>query len=294
MHTNEVLNVNGRSFFTKAKELVWFAFAFILAVTGMGVVQILFLQAAKCLNNVSFFSNFDIFFAFCASILEYACAIIILRVCLAERGCGFCRRTSIYPSRVKPRQAVCLFCMGFGLAASLPYVIMFVFSCIPGGAEIIKNYAEQTNATFGGSAAVAAIAVAVLIAPIAEEIMFRGYLLNYLKKSFSPFFSVFAVSALFAALHVDPFQIAYAFAMGLILTYFAYKFENAAYSVLIHFGFNFTVITTFIINNSKTIREFMTSIAGTAIYFISGVLIAAVAAVRFFSLKGDKAYEEGI
>jgi len=57
----------------------------------------------------------------------------------------------------------------------------------------------------------------VIIAPIVEELIFRGVIMSGFSRNYHPVFAIFFSALLFALFHLNPWQFAAAFALGLIL-----------------------------------------------------------------------------
>lgn len=78
-----------------------------------------------------------------------------------------------------------------------------------------------------------------IAAPITEEILFRGLVM----RGFEPFgkqFAIFASALLFAMFHGNPFQIPFAFAMGILLGYLAQRY-HIGWAVAVHLINNLVV-----------------------------------------------------
>ena len=82
----------------------------------------------------------------------------------------------------------------------------------------------------------------VLLAPLAEELLFRGALLRSLQRHWSPATAVFVSALVFALIHlVDPDTYYYVPAfllLGLVSGWRAVKTGNLTQSVFLHVGFN--------------------------------------------------------
>jgi membrane protease YdiL (CAAX protease family) len=65
--------------------------------------------------------------------------------------------------------------------------------------------------------------VASVLAPIAEEIAFRGYLLSALRTRFPPGAAIVASSVLFASMHLDPVRFPAVLFLGLFLGWLAWR-----------------------------------------------------------------------
>ena len=86
---------------------------------------------------------------------------------------------------------------------------------------------------------------AVIIAPVAEEIIFRGFLANLFLKSYSGWICAVATSVLFTLSHgftiFSPGRATALFAAGILLFAARLKFKGVGAPILIHFAANFAV-----------------------------------------------------
>lgn len=78
---------------------------------------------------------------------------------------------------------------------------------------------------------------AVLIAPIAEELLFRGLLLRLFHK-FGDVWAITLSALLFAFAHASLFQMPYALIAGLFLGFFAIASEGVLFPIFAHFLYN--------------------------------------------------------
>lgn len=78
----------------------------------------------------------------------------------------------------------------------------------------------------------------VLMAPISEELIFRGVTLRIAQRAF-PFWIANIIQAiLFGAFHMNPLQGCYTFIIGLILGYICHKGGSLYHVIFFHFLFN--------------------------------------------------------
>lgn len=78
----------------------------------------------------------------------------------------------------------------------------------------------------------------VCLAPISEELIFRGVTMRIARRAF-PFWAANIIQAvLFGVFHMNWLQGCYAFALGLILGYICERGGSIYYSILFHFLFN--------------------------------------------------------
>ncbi len=81
---------------------------------------------------------------------------------------------------------------------------------------------------------------AVVIAPVAEEFIFRGMLYPFVKQLGSPRAALFGVSAIFAAIHFDAGTFVPLFALALALTWLYEMTDNLLAPIAAHSLFNAT------------------------------------------------------
>ncbi len=86
----------------------------------------------------------------------------------------------------------------------------------------------------------------VLIAPVLEELFFRGMLFPTLRRGLGTLFAVLLTAAAFASIHGAQLGYAWApilsiFVVGLVLTIVRERTDSVAASVLTHSGYNFTL-----------------------------------------------------
>jgi len=80
----------------------------------------------------------------------------------------------------------------------------------------------------------------LVLAPLSEELIFRGLTLHYLKKTGIAFWAAnFIQAALFGISHLNPIQGIYAFLLGLVLGWLCKSFKNLTAPMLFHMLFNF-------------------------------------------------------
>lgn len=84
----------------------------------------------------------------------------------------------------------------------------------------------------------AVLVMAVVVAPLAEEFIFRGYLYPVGKKYAGPFLSAMVTSAIFALMHGHPQSVPSLFVLALCLTLSYEKSGSLLVSVLMHSVFN--------------------------------------------------------
>ena len=79
---------------------------------------------------------------------------------------------------------------------------------------------------------------AIVLAPVAEEFIFRGLLYPFVKQLGSPRFAFFGVSAIFALIHLDLGTLVPLFALALALTWLYETTDNLVAPIAAHALFN--------------------------------------------------------
>ncbi|MFR3811268.1 MAG: lysostaphin resistance A-like protein [Ruminococcus callidus] len=79
----------------------------------------------------------------------------------------------------------------------------------------------------------------VCLAPIGEELVFRGLTMKYAEKAFGRFWAANLLQAfLFGVIHMNWVQGVYAFFGGLVLGWVAHRYRSVVFSMLMHFAVN--------------------------------------------------------
>ena len=85
------------------------------------------------------------------------------------------------------------------------------------------------------SKSVPAFFTAVIFAPILEELIFRGIVLEGFLKNYSPVKAIVLTNVLFGLAHMNPWQFVGAFLMGILISWVYFKTRNLFLPVLMHF-----------------------------------------------------------
>jgi membrane protease YdiL (CAAX protease family) len=170
-----------------------------------------------------------------SQIASYPLIIGIMAIIVRRRS-GEPFLTSIrwnWPSR----KATWFFLSGIVLAFAVEAMAHFL--PIPKSLPMDKFFNDATSAylmaVFG-----------ILIAPVLEELFFRGMLFPTLRRGVGVLLSVVLTAAAFAAIHGAQLGYAWApilsiFVVGLVLTLVRERADSVASSVLTHAGYNFTL-----------------------------------------------------
>ena len=188
------------------------------------------------------------------------------------------RRSCIYETgirRVKVRDAL----LSVGLGVLLLIFVSCVLDIIPEDSAVMQSYSDASSSISGGNVWVDIIAT-VLIAPIAEEIIFRGVILSRLNRAFPSGIAVIISALIFGAMHGQILWIAYAFVIGLVLGAVYIRYNSIVPTIAIHITFNLLG------------GIYFNFAVPTAVLIIAAVLAAAAAVVLVIKMfaSGKKEY----
>lgn len=156
---------------------------------------------------------------------------------------GFWYRKKIAPmqERVAVRSAfnpwiVCsLLLLSVGLQYVISYLMNFIGMLRP---DWMQSYSDLIDTAGIGTPSVLTILYAVIIAPVSEELIFRGVTFGYAKKALPLTGAVCLQAVLFGIFHLNMIQGIYAAFLGLFIGYLCQAGGSLAIPILFHAFFN--------------------------------------------------------
>lgn len=138
----------------------------------------------------------------------------------------------VWPSLPLLHTAVAIFgvLMPFGLGLAAAYALAEV---IPPDETVAKLYKNMTPAM-----ALPFIAFIAVAPAFAEELLFRGYLQRRLLERWNPWVAVLVTSAIFAAFHIQPHAVVFAFPIGIWLGILAWRTGSVWPGIVCHAAIN--------------------------------------------------------
>ena len=134
---------------------------------------------------------------------------------------------------LRPVPAPALFA-GASLAPALYFVVVIVLSVLP--EAWTESYGEASSGVVTGSV-LGAISVAV-VAPVVEEIIFRGLVMTRLSRAMPGWLAVLVSAAVFGLCHGEFVWFCYAFLLGVFFGFIDLRAGSILPSVLGHIMFN--------------------------------------------------------
>ena len=116
--------------------------------------------------------------------------------------------------------------------------------------EVIQSFAELMEMSGVGEMNVLSFLATVILAPITEELIFRGVTMRLTKWAGMPFIVANIVQAvLFGVFHMNWVQGVYATVIGLVLGYLGHRYKTLWVPILVHLFCNLyaTVMSVFVI-----------------------------------------------
>ncbi|MBE5785541.1 MAG: CPBP family intramembrane metalloprotease [Clostridiales bacterium] len=123
---------------------------------------------------------------------------------------------------------------GLGISAAL--TVTLLLSLLPIPEDVMLEYAEAA-ASLGTPTFLDAVST-VLIAPIAEEVVFRGLVYTRLRRGMPVWAACLLSSLIFALLHGQILWIAYAFVLGVIFATVMERTGTVWSTIIMHVAFN--------------------------------------------------------
>lgn len=204
---------------------------------------------------------------------QYICMVIsvIISYCLLDNI--FPKETVTEPGPEKPNFSVLSFLHYFMLFQAaqwiggiINYPIMTLFT------KLGLNLSFSEEAARGGSLTNAPMLFyTILIAPLMEELVFRGVFYHRFR-SYGKYFAAFCTAFFFALMHSNFLQFAPAFSMGIILFFIRDRY-GLPYSILLHFSNNLLAIVVNNLSQGSTLIQgiyslFLLAGLGYGIYYV--------------------------
>ena len=122
---------------------------------------------------------------------------------------------------------------------SLQYLVAAILSCIslyvP---ELLAEYNTMVEASF--SSGIWAILSTALIAPLGEELLFRGLILHHTRQITGPIIAVIINGILFGLYHMNLVQLCYAIPIGILLAAIVTVSHSIYPALILHMAVNIT------------------------------------------------------
>ena len=158
----------------------------------------------------------------------------------------------------------------------------------------IPDSFKETFRTMAGQTGILSFILIVIVAPVLEELIFRGIMLDGLLKKYTPMRSIMISSLLFGFVHLNPWQFIAGFVIGIFCGWVYYKTQSLMPAIIIHAaanlsGFSVRVFADIDSVLDDTIYDLYGNITNLAAVVISSIIIIWICV---FFLKRELIKEE--
>lgn len=189
---------------------------------------------------------------------------------------------------VSPGRLALIFGMGITLNYAITIPLGWLIQLLPQSAA--DAYAE-TQQVYDANLFVYIIS-GVILAPIVEELIFRGLISTRLSRAMPAWVAVLISAAGFGALHGTLIQGLYAGLLGILLGMVFFREDSLLASIVLHFGFNLASLLPYILSMNE---ELMASYTVNALYGAFSMLcmpIGIMLLIFYFMIQKKKAPAE--
>jgi len=139
-------------------------------------------------------------------------------------------------SRLSLKSVGIIFCTAIAAQLLIGFLLSVWQYLLP---EMIESYSQLMEESGIAELTVASAIATVILAPLGEEIVFRGITMEYLRRAGAPFMVANVLQALFFGIaHMNLVQGVYAFLLGLLLGFLWRRYQTIWASMLLHMFFN--------------------------------------------------------
>ena len=142
----------------------------------------------------------------------------------------------VIPRNINTVSVIAVLVLSIGMVVVTEYVTMAEDLVNPAWYDVFEGIME--DAGMAGDLSLGALLYASILAPIGEELIFRGLVFHYSRKAFPVWIAIIYQAILFGTFHMNMFQAIYAFFAGLFLGFVAWYGGNIAWSILFHMAYN--------------------------------------------------------
>lgn len=167
------------------------------------------------------------------TVISSAAALFFLWPVFAVRRKNYLAEVSLLPARPALAPAAAIL-----LGLSFAFVLSIVLDLLPIPESVWEEYEEYSSVLSDESHPLIAFLATVFVAPVTEEIFFRGLVYTRLKRGMPTVIAIFVESAIFGLLHGAAIWMAYAFLLGVLMTLLYEKFGTVLVSMAFHAAFN--------------------------------------------------------
>lgn len=146
--------------------------------------------------------------------------------------------------------------------------------------KVFSEYDKLLSNVTGINSSMLMLVGVILIAPIAEEILFRGIIQKYCHRCLLPPLAILLQGLLFGFYHGNTIQCLYASILGAVLGYIAYKFDSLIPGMILHIFINLSILFVPMQLFATTLSTYITTFIALAVFILGLVMAVKVMAVK--------------
>ena len=185
----------------------------------------------------------------------------------------------------KKMSVLTIILVGFGIQA-FGYGVLNLIYLVASETELFKAYAEMMEGLSGAGTTKLIILYSIILAPICEELIFRGAVMNGFRFGFKDSTANILAAMMFGIFHGNLIQGIYAFLFGMILGYVKLKRNRIGDSILMHLVINLTGLSIVPIL-AALINAVANTVVAYATISVVGLVICVIWFVREWAEKAD-------
>lgn len=163
--------------------------------------------------------------------------------------------------RTIPIVIICTIALLFGIVSPIE-------DLIPMPESIKKAFMD-----FGSETGIFTFILMVIAAPILEELIFRGIILDGLLGKYSPVKSILISSFLFGLAHLNPWQLITGFIIGIFSGWVYYRTKSLSLSVIVHASANLSgFLMRYFMDVDSLMDDTFLEICGGVVYMIWAIV----------------------
>ncbi len=215
-----------------AKCFLFFALYLLIQALSVGLMSILIALISP--DKHAYLTQMTVelnIIAGCITVLAFALLAKLFKTNLSDMA---------HFNKMPPRFIISVIIMGVATAYAVAMVLsgLELLSLIPDSWVQVQN---DTYEDVNSASPMLQIISIGIIAPLLEEILFRGCMLGVLKREMHPWIAICLSAVFFGLAHGTPLGIIYATVLGIIMGWLMVKFNSVVPGILFHMAYNLTV-----------------------------------------------------
>lgn len=171
-----------------------------------------------------------------ANVISVLCCIWLTRL-MSKQGAGEGFRLNVDFAK---RGKILALCIAIGVFGQ--YVLTFLINVVIKFPQAWQDALEENSELMGQSSFTALFVAVAIVAPLAEEIIFRACVQGTLQTQIPKWCAILIASLVFGVMHGNPIGIIYATLLGIFMGWLFAELDSIIPSMLFHFAFNLTSV----------------------------------------------------